>query len=221
MIIEHIDKHHLEKQVNKKARNGKLYVSEVGKCPCQIYFEFKGYGPEKRKPETQRAFENGDKFHQRMMAALYACPDIEVVASEIDIPPNDLVGGRVDAIVSIENRNYVLELKSIGSYGFKQLDEPRQEHVHQLQLYLHFFKIPKGILLYENKDNHQLKECVVAYNEELAKSLIAKLQRITDYIRADNPPLKPKFSKDQRWRCGYCGFKAKCREETFNHFTLF
>jgi len=62
MIIKHINKHYLEKQRNKKARNGKLYVSFR-----QIYFEFKGYEPEKHKPETQRAFENGDKFHQRMM----------------------------------------------------------------------------------------------------------------------------------------------------------
>jgi len=134
MIIEHIDRHYLEKQGNRKARNGKLYVSEVGKCPRQIYFEFKGYETEKRKPEVQRALETGDKFHQRMMAALYACPDIEVVASEVDIPVNDLLGGRADAIVGIDDKNYVLELKSIGSYGFKLLDEPKQEHIHQLQL---------------------------------------------------------------------------------------
>jgi len=31
MIIEQIDKHYLEKQGNKTARSGKLYVSEVAK----------------------------------------------------------------------------------------------------------------------------------------------------------------------------------------------
>jgi len=210
MIIEHIDKHYLEKQGNKKPRNGKLYVSEVGKCPRQIYFEFKGYETEKRKPETQRAFENGDKFHQRMMAVLYSCPEVNIIASEVDIPPNDLLGGRVDAIVSIKSKNYILELKSIGSYGFKLLDEPKQEHVHQLQLYMHFFKIPRGILLYENKDKHQLKEFEVRYDAELAESIFEKLQKIATFIRDDKLPPKPEFSKDQEWRCGYCGFKKYC-----------
>jgi len=102
------------------------------------------------------------------------CSNTEVVASEVDIPPKDLLGGRVDAILSINDMNYILGLKSIGSYGFKLLNESRREHVHQLQLYLHFFKIAKGILLYENKDNHQLKEFEVAYNEELARSSIAR-----------------------------------------------
>jgi hypothetical protein len=98
MIIEHIDKHYLEKQGNGKARKDKLYVSDVARCPRQIYFEFKGYTPEMKKPEFQRTLENGDKFHQRIMAVLYACPDIEVVSSEIDIPPNDLLSGKSAAM---------------------------------------------------------------------------------------------------------------------------
>jgi hypothetical protein len=174
MIIERIDKHYLEKQGKRKARKGKLYISDIGRCPRQIYFEFKGFKPKARKPEAQRALENGDKFHQRMMAALYACPDIEVVASEVDIPPDELISGRVDAIIAIDDKNYVLELKSIGSYGFKLLNEPRREHVHQLQLYMHFLKIPRGILLYENKDNHQLKEFEIAFDEELGESLLTE-----------------------------------------------
>ena len=210
MIIEHVDQHYLEKQGNKKARKGKLYISEVGKCPRQIFFEFKNYQPEKRKPETQRALENGDKFHQRMMAALYACPDIEVVASEVDIPANDLLSGRVDAIVGVDDKNYVLELKSIGSYGFKLLVEPRLEHVHQLQLYMNFFKIPQGILLYENKDNHQLKEFEVEYDPELSCALLENLQQTVSFIQNDKLPPKPEFTKDQEWKCRYCGFRQTC-----------
>jgi len=145
-----------------------------------------------------------------MMAALYACPNIEVVASEVDIPPNEFISGRVDAIVAVDDQNYVLELKSIGSYGFKLLDEPRLEHVHQLQLYMHFFKIPQGILLYENKDNHQLKEFDISYDDELAESIIAKLQQVMNDIRADEMPPKPNLTRDLEWRCRCCGFRASC-----------
>ena len=210
MITEHIDRHYLQKQGKKKARNGKLYISDVAKCPRQLYFEFKGSKPRKRKPEAQRALENGDRFHHRMMAALYACNDIEVVTSEVDIPVNDLLGGRADAIVAIDSQNFVLELKSIGSYGFKLLDEPKQEHIHQLQLYMHFFNIPKGILLYENKDNHQLKEFEVEYDPDIAESLIAELQKVMGYIQADEMPPKQNLTRNQEWRCGYCGYRSKC-----------
>lgn len=115
-------------------------------------------------------------------------------------------------IVAVDDQNFVLELKSIGSYGFKLLDGPKEEHIHQLQLCMHFFNIHNGILLYENKDNHQLKEFEVSYEAELAESLIEKLQQVMVFIRDDKLPQKPSFPKDLEWRCKYCGFRKYCSD---------
>src|SRR3990167_275304 len=163
MLKEIIDKFYLDKQRDREQRH--FYITDAGKCGRSIFFKFKNAPREAMEPRILRLFDHGDHIHQLIMRSLLSTRDIHVVASEVDIPPQEIISGRADAILSDGKNLYVLDIKSMNSMVFRSLEIPKEENVYQIQLYLHYFKIPKGILLYVNKDNQELKEFIVNYNQ--------------------------------------------------------
>jgi len=92
---------------------------------------------------------------------------------------------------------------------FKNLNEPKEENVDQVQLYLHYFKIPKGILLYVDKDKLELKEFLVNYDKNRAEDLLKKLSDIKNKIDKNIIPSRiPGYPDD--WQCGFCSFRGIC-----------
>lgn len=92
---------------------------------------------------------------------------------------------------------------------FKAMQAPKEENVNQLQLYLHYFRIPKGILLYVNKDTQELKEFVVEYEEKKARSLLAELENLKKNIDLNTVPARI-ASYPTDWQCRYCPFREVC-----------
>lgn len=160
-------------------------------------------------PRVLRMFDHGDSIHQLIMKPLFGLRDIHVVASEVNIPPQEIISGRVDAVVSDGKDLYVLDIKSMNGMIFNNLKEPKPEHINQVQLYLHFLKQKKGILLYVNKDTQGLKEFFVDYNREIADPLLRDLQALKQRIDSDIIPCRL-ADWPQNWQCKYCQFKDIC-----------
>ena len=200
-----------KKEVEKKdGVRDYFHISEVDKCPRAIYYKMKGYPGEGYKPETYRKLDNGDYVHMRLMSMLMSLGI--VVAAEIRIPEERIFHGRADAIVSIDNDLYVLEIKSMNSYAFKRLEEPDKAHLKQIQLYMHYFNIDKGIILVENKDNQELKEFVVAKDEKILQEISANFISLKKMFDDNTLPPKPKFSSNDKWKCDYCAYRKTCEE---------
>lgn len=210
MLHEIIDKYYLDKEKDKDRKPPKhFYISQAGKCPRHIFFKFKNVPEKELEPHILRLFDHGDHMHQLIMSALTSTRDIHVVASEVKIPPQELVSGRADAVISDGNQLYVLDIKSMNSIIFRSMEEPKPENVQQLQLYLYYFKISKGILLYVNKDNLQLKEYIFDYNLEEAKMLINEMMLLRKQIDTNIIP-KRLISYPNDWQCRYCQYKSVC-----------
>lgn len=207
MLKELIDKFYLDRQKDREQRH--FYITDVGRCPRSIFFKFKNVPRAEMEARVLRMFDHGDSIHQLIMKPLLSTKDVHVVASEVNIPPQELVSGRSDAIISDGKTLYVLDIKSMNSMVFKNLEAPKEENVDQIQLYLHYFKISKGILLYVNKDNQELKEFLVEYNPALAKKLLSGLSDLKTKIDSNIiPPRNPGYPDD--WQCQYCQFKEIC-----------
>jgi CRISPR/Cas system-associated exonuclease Cas4 (RecB family) len=207
MLREIIDKYYLDKQKDKEQKT--FYISEAGKCPRQIFFKFKNVPRKEMEANILRLFDHGDHMHKLIMKPLLSTRDIHVVSSEVDIPPQQLVRGRADAIVSDGKSLYVLDIKSMNSMIFRTLTEPKEENVSQIQLYLHYFEIPKGILLYVSKDNLQLKEFIIDYNPIRAEELLNNLAFLKKQIDSNVVPARiPDYPDD--WQCRYCQFRGVC-----------
>jgi len=186
-----------------------FYISDAGKCGRAIFFRFKKAPAEEIEPRVLRLFDHGDSIHRLIMKPLLSMKEIHVIASEVDIPPQELIRGRADAIISDGKDLYVLDIKSINSMLFKSLESPKEEHINQIQLYLHFLDPKKGILLYVNKDTQELKEFIVKYDPQRVQSLLKILYDLKKKIDANIVPARiPGWPDD--WQCQYCPFKEIC-----------
>lgn len=205
MIKELIDEFYKNKQNNR----GKIafYATDSGKCPRAIYFAMKNYPKKETDARVMRIFEHGDHTHMRIMSVLFSLG--LVTAAEVSIPENEVIHGRADAIISFSGEPYVVEIKSVNSVKFKK-NEPDADHIKQLQMYLYFFNIKKGILLYENKDNQDLKEFMIGYDENIVKKSISFFNKLKENVEKSIIPEIPPDIED--WRCEYCPYINECEK---------
>jgi len=207
MLRELIDKFYLSREKDRDQHH--FYITDAGRCPRSLFFKFKKAPREAMEAKILRMFDHGDYIHQLIMKPLFGMREINVVASEVNIPPQELISGRADAILSDGKDLYVLDIKSMNSMVFRNLKEPKEENMDQIQLYLHYFKVQKGILLYVNKDTQELKEFEVAYDKNRAEVLLRGLSGIKIKIDANIIPDRILGYPDD-WQCRYCQFKEIC-----------
>jgi len=206
MLKELIDQFYIDNQ--KNSGQARFYITDAGKCPRAVFFKFKNAPKEPIEPRLMRIFEHGEHIHRHIFNILYrlriGC------TTEIPIPSQEIVSGRADAILCVNNENYVLDIKSINSMLFRKLLQPKEENVYQVQLYMHFFGIKKAVLLYVDKDQQNMKEFFIDYDEALCKNLMDKFYTLKGQIEADTIPAKL-TDYPKNWQCMYCQFKDVCK----------
>ena len=205
MLKELIDKFYTDRQKDREQHH--FYITDAGRCTRATFFKFKNVPREKMDARILRLFDHGDYMQMQILSTLLSLGIVR--ASEVNIPPQELVSGRADAIITLGNELYVVDFKSMNSMIFKNLSAAKEENINQIQLYLHFFKIPKGILLYVSKDTLELKEFLINYNPTLAQALLKNLSVLKDKLDANVVPQRlSEYPKN--WQCQYCQFKEIC-----------
>ena len=207
MLKELIDQFYLENQ--KSREQTRFYITDAGKCPRAVFFKFKNAPKEPIDPRIMRIFEHGENIHRSIFNILYRLR--MGVVTEVPIPNQEIISGRADAILCVGNENYVLDIKSMNSMIFRRLAEPKIENVYQIQLYLHFFNIKKGILLYIDKDQQAMKEFFVDYDEALCKDLLDKFYALKGQVEKNELPTRL-ADYPKNWQCNYCAFKDVCKK---------
>ncbi len=210
MLVERLEQHF--QRVESPRTRDYFYVSEVSKCPRQIFYTMKGFPRPPLDGVTARKLAVGDDAHRRIAQALYSMGVI--VAAEVPLPADALFHGRADVIVSLDGKNYVVEVKTAHPYSFEQMARgPRSDHAMQLQLYLHHFGIPQGIILAENKATQELKEFLVELDRPAVDRVLEGFRGLQELIvvqgRLPELPDKTDWEFDQ---CRYCPYVDLCRE---------
>jgi len=205
MLKEKIDEFYTSKQRDRD--RDYFYITDAGKCPRAVYFQFKKVPKKPMDARVLRVFESGDHTHLRIISSLFALGLVK--ATEIDIPNKEIVHGRADVIITVDGEPMIVEIKSINSASFARLEAPEPDHYKQLQLYLHFFNLKKGIVLYENKNTQELKEFAVDYDEKTVKECIEKFHILLAQIKSDTIP---SVNDVNQWRCSYCPYAEECKK---------
>ena len=209
MLKEHIDSYYKKRNVEKDRKG--FYATDSGQCPRRIYFSFKKYPKLEVEPRILRVFHNGDFVHTRLGGALV---EEGVIKSEKDIevpiPENDLIRGRADAIVEINGEKVVVDFKSVNGVKFRTLEAPEIEHVKQVMIYMHFFNIKKGLLVYECKNTQDIKEFEIKYDENLVKEILEFFRVLRYQIENNQIPDVPDWV--EQWRCDYCPYLEECKK---------
>ena len=206
MLKDLIDQFFLDKEHDREQQH--FYITDAGKCERAIFFKFKNVPREKMTADVLRMLDHGDYVQMHILNCLFSMGVVR--ASEIKIPPQEIISGRADAIVTLSNELYVVDFKSMNSYKFKMLEEPLEDNVNQIQLYMHYFGIKKGILLYVNKDTLSLKEFLVNYNPGLANALMCSLENLKQKIDTNVVPARL-LDYPENTQCRYCSFKEICK----------
>ena len=178
------------RHTSRRTNKGVFYPSSLGN-PCDrfLYLAYHGMLPSQEIESTlQRIFDCGDYLGHRFekyfekMGVLLATESVVKCAM-----PN--ISGRIDFIIKHKDfPQAVIELKSINSRGVKALlDRPKPEHFIQIQIYLNLSNIDHGILLYENKNDQQVKAFVVKRDENVWTKL---QERCYNVMNMEAMPLK-------------------------------
>jgi len=209
MLKELIDQFYLERERERGDRERiRFYISESGKCRRTIFFRFKRAPKKELEAEKLRVFEFGNHIQQIILRPLLSKGI--VATTEIPIPSKELVSGRADIIISVDGIPYVVEVKSIsGRMNVARMEKPMPDHYEQLQLYLHYFKVPKGIVLYVNKDTQELKEFPCSYDDKLVKVILKRFEELKTKIEADIIPARLEDYPDN-WQCNNCEYREIC-----------
>lgn len=124
----------------------------------------------------------------------------------------DAEGNEVEQLVyeGPDNDVAIVELKSISDSGFKYISKkgPKEMHVMQLMLYLHLFGVKQGILLYENKNDQDMKEFFIGYDPVMSSRIMQKMYDINDCVDKKNLPIKEYDRTDNE--CQYCDYFDIC-----------
>ncbi|MEK7503803.1 MAG: PD-(D/E)XK nuclease family protein [Patescibacteria group bacterium] len=205
MLKELIDQFYLDKEKDREQNH--FYITDAGKCTRAIFFKFKNITREKMEARMLRLFDHGDYIQMQLLNTLFSLGLVR--SSEVQIPPQALISGRADAIITLNNELYVVDFKSMNSMIFRKLEAPKEENINQIQLYMHYFGIPKGILLYMSKDTSELKDFPIEYDVDRVKGLLNGLEDLDKKIKANIVPEQMSdFPRNKQ--CVYCQFKDIC-----------
>lgn len=84
-----------------------------------------------------------------------------------------------DAIIELNGRQYVVEIKSMNEFAFKRATT-HLSGIKQLMLYMHMLGIPNGFVLAENKNNQEIKIFEAEYEPNKIRPFIQRMLDVKD-----------------------------------------
>lgn len=182
---------------------GRLSPSTICGCERQAAFKFLGVKARKRiDPELELRFDDGNWRHHRWeatfkdMEAVLGKKKFEVLSIEARVMVPELyVAGALDAKVLIHRKPWVIDIKGINRRGFEyvyQRQAPIEDHPKQLCCYCVAEDVPRGMLLYDNKDDNRTMVFAIEHNPVIWNEVQEWCQRVVRKLeRKKLPPKHP------------------------------
>ena len=117
-----------------------------------------------------------------------------------------------DSIIKINNKEYVVEIKSMNTYSFKNA-KSHPSGQKQCMLYMHLLGIENGFVLAEDKNTQEIKIFPVTYDYKKILPFIDRLNEIQVMKKAfiENKEVPPrKCSSSNCKRAEECNMRAVC-----------
>jgi CRISPR/Cas system-associated exonuclease Cas4 (RecB family) len=187
-------------------KTGRYHPSAMGGCTRAIYYDRIGEAPVPRIEHRLRAlFALGHAVHDSVQASLAEIPGFEAEVPSYD--ENLRLYGHCDGIFREED--WILELKTIGDASFKTLVKPKQDHVMQLHCYMWCNDIPRGQVLYINRNTGARRLFKVQFDANIWKTIMDKIEYVESCVSNNSPPPQEVSS----YSCGSCKFYDTCGPE--------
>lgn len=178
----------VDKFTQKKSFAPSTIAFSHGECPRYWYLAFEGGVFEDNADAYSGAnMTAGTKSHERIQEAMGNVPDF-LVDSEFKVVSNDPpIFGFGDVILKWDDEDILGEIKTMGMEGFeyrKKVGKPKTGHLIQLLIYMKILKKAKAVLIYENKNNHDLLVLPVEVNDYYRQWIDNAFQWMRDVRKA-------------------------------------
>jgi hypothetical protein len=187
MLIDAINRYLQSRPRDERASNC-FHPSSLHKSAKALYRHYlEGDNNQRFDSRLYRIFENGHAVQARLESYLNEIG----ILKQVEVPAENTeyeICGHADGILDIGGLEGVLEIKSMNSNQFYFLDEPRPDHLIQLNVYMFCLGIPRGCLLYECKDDQELKEFYIKQDEKILNPVLEKIRYVQECIRQGKEP---------------------------------
>jgi len=163
--------------------SGKFSISSVGSCFRKKYMEIKGLYREEYTTQSLRNMDLGNLFHRQAVKEILEKGELagfHIVGAEINIPQHPFISGRIDQLLALDTTGelLVIDIKSCSDWILGKAKEGQvpQNYIDQLNLYLHFFKIKRGFIIFFGKHRGLIEEYEVKYDKTRAEKLISEIE---------------------------------------------
>lgn len=237
-IIDKIHTGYMTKTKPKFSKKSNFSASSItynhGECARYWYLAFDGavhhdnadaYGVANRTNGTlgheriQEAIKNSglldetmefDQLERKYNKQTHPAMEFRV---KVDDPPFDGYG---DAMFNINGERVVGEIKTITNEGFeykKASKKPKISHLMQLLIYMRVWKVNKGVMIYENKNNHELLTLPVLLSDHYRRWV----DQAFDWMRTVRRAWEEKTMPQKTYRanskiCKACPIQKTCAE---------
>ena len=171
-LVEKIQSGYTVKRVDKFQTKKTFAPSTIayshGECPRYWYLAFDGATFEDNADAYGAAnMTAGTLSHGRIQSAMMNAGVAKIFRDDDNQPTTEFkiryddppIFGYGDAMIDWEGEEIVGEIKTMLNEGFeyrKKTLKPKTGHLIQLLIYMKILKKSKGVLIYENKNNHEL-----------------------------------------------------------------
>jgi CRISPR/Cas system-associated exonuclease Cas4 (RecB family) len=132
---------------------------------------------------------------------------------KIDDPPFDGYG---DVMLDYKGERLVGEIKTMPNDGFqykKISRRPKMAHLMQLLMYMKVWKIRKGVIIYENKNSHELLTLPVIVNDHYRNWVDQAFDWMREVYKTwQNKELAQKPYRSNSKICKVCPIQKACAE---------
>lgn len=121
--------------------------------------------------------------------------------------------GDVDVVLKSASTGewLVVDLKTSKDSSYGRLSDNVVDFKYKIQItiYMWLLDIKQGIILYENKDNQEIKEIYVERDENIVNSIKKTAKDLLEILKQNKIP-KRKYDKKTDYSCRYCDYARRC-----------
>lgn len=219
-VVDRVPKH-----TKKKTFAPSTIAYGHGECPRYWYLAFEGHIFEDyATPDNVANMESGTLSHDRIQNAMMKGGTARIFkdengndTTEFKIVHNDPgIFGYGDAIVLWNDEEIVGEIKTMASEVFeyfKTNNKPKKGHLIQLLVYMKILKHKRGVLIYENKNSHDMIIFPVEVNDYYRTWVDNAFEWMRKVKKAsDDQTIPMKNYRSNSKVCKTCPVKAACGE---------
>ena len=190
-------------------------ASSIGSdCLRQIWYQFKGMKAEKVPTKFRRTWAIGKKLERLVYSWLKdAGVKVEVHDYTHHAKSVPIFKGHFDGLITFGKKISILEIKTAKDASFKVFVKKgvkvwNPQYYAQIQSYMGMSGIHSTYILVLNKDNSDLSDELVTFDQEFYEKLEAKALMISTAVVAP-----PKIHGSPLWwQCKCCKFNKVCHK---------